>query len=331
MDSPHAAQILVYDRVSPLFARAVEALRRLLSPSETPVGRFVHQGDTDRSYGTFASFRAVVFVPGDVEQMAFYEFYTMENPIFMSNDPGRYMWPQLPGWGASEVEVTCGDYKDWAGVWTFDEGLGRATTLAIDCSGRATIAGMDADATLLPLEVMDDRGFTHCLDVDQHEHVHWRLRLFREVLQLLRADVDFPCARSLPGDVVTTTVDGVRTTPEESSLPVLWDHDIFASESWFLDDRLPGPSRTRHSPFHLESRAAFQEWANVIDYFCFPAIGMFSSASELFTMLAGAEGEARLADAAEDMRAYNKRTLQQSTRQWRSVLEAAVRFSAMAV
>ncbi|CAE8647605.1 unnamed protein product, partial [Polarella glacialis] len=79
--------------------------------------RFVHIADTDRTYETFAEYAAVVFVPGDVEQMGFYEFYTMAIPIFFPADPGRFLWPRWPGLVGGLSKNGCGSYYAWIGTW----------------------------------------------------------------------------------------------------------------------------------------------------------------------------------------------------------------------
>ena len=94
---PHAAEVIVCDRTRPLMSCALDAfLQSVGRPGSNTPMRSVHHPSTDRKYQTCASFRAVVFIPGDVEQMAIYEFHSMEIPVFVPADPGRYMWPQLP-------------------------------------------------------------------------------------------------------------------------------------------------------------------------------------------------------------------------------------------
>lgn len=330
---PHSTEVLVYDRTSPLLARVLQALLKSEGKSRLGVpSRFVHHGSTDREYKTFASFAAVVFVPGDVEQMAFYEFYSMDLPVFVPADPGRYMWPRLPGGPAPDN--TCGQYAEWVGTWELRYASGVTEVLAIDCAGRSELAGGGV-GKMRPLARMDERGFSHCLVLGRHgrRHVARRLRLSMGYLQAVRLESETPCEGSFaeafatgPGDpgAASAIAEGVRSagepTPQE---PTLWDHDIFASVAWFLEGRLGGPSRAKHSPFDLGSVAAAREWASVMDYFRFPAVGLFVSAAELVAALADGGGGS-LRAASREMHGFNERELRHSLRQWRSVLSEAV-------
>lgn len=316
-DGARMDQVLVYDRSSSLFARALQVLNANIygSAMAAPVvPRFVHHAETDRKYETFVSFRAVVFIPGDVEQMAFYEFYSMEIPIFVPSDPGRYMWPRLPG---SFVDTACGDYVSWAGVWEIHQQNGHQETYSIDCKGHVDVAGVGS-GNLQPLDQMDERGFTHCLEGLQN-YSYVRLRLQRDQLQTFHLAKPVSCSGRLPirkGYLA----EGTRTTAEPP-LMTMWDHDIFASSVWYLDARLPGAQRVRHSPFSLTNHAAVNEWSKMMDYFRFPAVGLFAHAAELVVALGTESG---LKGAVREMRAFNERSLRESTEQWSIVLHAAV-------
>ncbi|CAK0857903.1 unnamed protein product, partial [Prorocentrum cordatum] len=178
-----ALQVLVYDRVSPLLAGALEVLRASQAAEAEHSGGgavpsgFVHQADTDREYATFASFGAVVFNPGDVEQMAFYEFYSMEMPLFMQQDPGRFLWPYIPF--ARRAPAPCGAYRDWAGTWELRFPEGHTERMTISCSGRVDVGGTRR-GRLQPLGVMDDLLFTHVVQAEDGRSLQPRLRLLRD-------------------------------------------------------------------------------------------------------------------------------------------------------
>merc|ERR1712012_632414 len=104
--------------------------------------------------------------------------------------------------------------------------------------------------------------------------------------------------------------DGVRRPDgEEPPLPRVWDHEVFASAVWYLDARLPGAARrTKYSPFRLRSVAAAREWAAFMDYFRFPAVGLFLSAAELMVTVA-ADGESGLYTRQRVMERFNQQQL----------------------
>lgn len=65
--------------------------------------RFLTRALTDRSFSTFAQFRAVVLWPYDMDLITFYEFYSMGMPIFMPSDLPKYLFQQ--------------DHMDYNGRW----------------------------------------------------------------------------------------------------------------------------------------------------------------------------------------------------------------------
>lgn len=301
------SDILVYDRTSPLMAYALEALRQAMSTTATGLTpHFVHHAETDREYQTFASFAAVVFVPGDVEQMAFYEFYSMGLPVFVPSDAGRYMWPHLPAPKGPATDTFC-NYAEWVGGWDLRFQDGSLVTWTIDCEGRVekhgTILG-----SLQPLDLMDEYGFTHYLQKKGRPFT--RLRVQREHLQVGMDAVLVEASR--------------QAGSEQPRLPILWDHDIFASNAWYLEARIPGPQRASHSPFNISNHAAAHEWASVIDYFRFPAVGHFVSAAELLATFAANNSQDLLRSASRKMREFNNDELLRSTQQWEAVLSAVV-------
>lgn len=336
-------QVLVYDRTGPLLAKALEGLRRYAAGGATDSARtaaqalhFVYHADTDRAYATFATFDAVVFAPGDVEQMAFYEFYSMELPIFVPADPGRFLKPWLPG-NVRMKSRACGDYSSWTGAWELNYASGESEVFVIECSGRvaADMSGDHAMGQLHPLPQMDERGFTHCLEGAASRKKHVRVRLQREHMEVARlaGGGRLPCVGTFAAASAAAVAEvgrgnwvfanGMRRPGEEPPLPMLWDHEIFASSAWYLDARLPGPRRTRHSPFRLSSIAAAREWAAFMDYFRFPAVGLFVSAVELLVGLT-ADAGGNLVVRQRAMRHFNDRGLRESMQQWQTVLHMAV-------
>merc|ERR1712232_103278 len=107
---------------------------------------------------------------------------------------------------------------------------------------------------------------------------------------------------------------------EPKGVPLAWDHDIFASSVWYLDDRLPGTNRWTHSPFRLDCHAALREWGQVMDYFQFPAVRLFQSVAELLQIVAQSE---LLGSMVVAMRDFNAATLRATDRQWQTVLRLA--------
>lgn len=49
---------------------------------------------TDKTFKSFARFRAVVLWPYDMDLITFYEFYSMNMPLFMPNHPSKYLFHQ---------------------------------------------------------------------------------------------------------------------------------------------------------------------------------------------------------------------------------------------
>merc|ERR1712032_242096 len=56
--------------------------------------RFITRAMTDRSFKTFAQFRAVVIWAYDMDLITFYEFYSMNMPIFMPSHLPKYLFQQ---------------------------------------------------------------------------------------------------------------------------------------------------------------------------------------------------------------------------------------------
>eukprot|EP00929_Paragymnodinium_shiwhaense_P006773 TRINITY_DN110732_c0_g1_i1.p1 TRINITY_DN110732_c0_g1~~TRINITY_DN110732_c0_g1_i1.p1 ORF type:complete len:632 (-),score=93.15 TRINITY_DN110732_c0_g1_i1:41-1936(-) len=56
--------------------------------------RFITRQLTDRKFSTFAQFRAVVLWPYDMDLITFYEFYSMNMPIFMPSHLSKYIFQQ---------------------------------------------------------------------------------------------------------------------------------------------------------------------------------------------------------------------------------------------
>ena len=52
---------------------------------------------TDKQFSTFAQFRAVVLWPYDMDLITFYEFYSMNMPIFMPSSLQKYLFQQDHG------------------------------------------------------------------------------------------------------------------------------------------------------------------------------------------------------------------------------------------
>merc|ERR1711865_263269 len=119
--------------------------------------------------------------------MAFYEFYTMELPIFVPSDAGRYMWQQLPG-HKSHLHATCGDYAAWVGTFELGDDVGTSIVYTFDCEGNVDVRGAGA-GKLVPMERMDVRGFTHCME-GVHKGAHVRLRLQRSHLQMMHTTAE---------------------------------------------------------------------------------------------------------------------------------------------
>ncbi|OLQ11086.1 hypothetical protein AK812_SmicGene5189 [Symbiodinium microadriaticum] len=59
--------------------------------------RFVTRALTDKQFSTFAQFRAVVLWPYDMDLITFYEFYSMNMPIFMPSSLQKYLFQQDHG------------------------------------------------------------------------------------------------------------------------------------------------------------------------------------------------------------------------------------------
>merc|ERR1712113_908583 len=109
-----------------------------------------------------------------------------------------------------------------------------------------------------------------------------------------------------------------QTGSNVEPMPTMWDHDIFASNAWYLETRLPGPQRTTHSPFRMANHAAAREWMSFMDYFRFPAVGHFVSAAELFSNFGtGFHQEGGLVAVSRKMRAFNDQEVLHSTQQWK--------------
>merc|ERR1712032_69916 len=188
---------------------------------------------------------------------------------------------------------------------------------SIDCKGRVDVAGVGSGA-MRPLDQMDERGFTHCLEGLQN-YSQVRLRLQREQLQTLHLAKPVPCRGRLPIRKGYIS-EGTRTTGEPP-LMTRWDHDTFASSVWYLDARLPGALRVGNSPFSLRNHAAVNEWSKMMDYFRFPAVGLFAHVAELVVAVGT---EIKLNAAIREMRVFNERSLLDSIERWSSVLHAAV-------
>eukprot|EP00927_Polykrikos_kofoidii_P065600 TRINITY_DN61339_c0_g1_i1.p1 TRINITY_DN61339_c0_g1~~TRINITY_DN61339_c0_g1_i1.p1 ORF type:complete len:950 (-),score=121.28 TRINITY_DN61339_c0_g1_i1:285-3134(-) len=333
----YRSKVLVYDRTNCLLAAALEVMRPRLtsvvkakrgtsSSAYKKITQFVHMQDTDRTYYTFASFGAVIFIPGDTHQMAFYELYSMETPIFMISDPSRYMWPRLP-FSMQPPEEPCGEYAKWVGTYQVHLLDGTPQMVTIDCLGNVTIEGNRSK--LEPLDQRDVNGFTHCL-IGALDGLQLRVNLQQGILQLswpLPARPMGGCHGAFDANVEMRTIDGSAAAASGTFItdpppPLqMWDHDIFASQAWYLDKKLPGPLRRRASPFNLGDHKAVHEWSKLMDYFLFPAVGLFSSASDLMVQVSQAD---RLRSMVREMRDYNAATLLASDKQWETVMRAAV-------
>lgn len=80
-----------------------EGRLRAASSSAYPY-RFITRALTDRRFSTFAQFRAVVLWPYDMDLITFYEFYSMNMPIFMPSHLPKYLFQQ--------------DHMNYDGRWT---------------------------------------------------------------------------------------------------------------------------------------------------------------------------------------------------------------------
>ena len=82
-------------------------LRAAISP-DFPY-RFVTRALTDKQFRSFAQFRAVVLWPYDMDLITFYEFYSMNMPIFMPSQLPKYLFQQDHGaynyrWAARKLK-----------------------------------------------------------------------------------------------------------------------------------------------------------------------------------------------------------------------------------
>eukprot|EP00927_Polykrikos_kofoidii_P083945 TRINITY_DN8726_c0_g1_i1.p1 TRINITY_DN8726_c0_g1~~TRINITY_DN8726_c0_g1_i1.p1 ORF type:complete len:271 (-),score=37.97 TRINITY_DN8726_c0_g1_i1:144-956(-) len=87
------ARTAVADRPELPSSRWKEGRLRVAETSHYPL-RFLTRQMTDRKFGTFATFRAVVLWPYDMDLVCFYEFYSMGMPIFMPSYLPRYIFFQ---------------------------------------------------------------------------------------------------------------------------------------------------------------------------------------------------------------------------------------------
>lgn len=337
--------LLIYDRTGPLFARTLQALRARIADSEkndkgevqsARTTNIKHHLETDRKYDTFATFDAVMFMPGDVEQMAFYEFYSMELPLFVPGWPGLYMKPWLLGMRGPDV--SCGAYSNWAGSWAVtQEKDASQEMLYINCRGHVIhqflrvdgSTGPAAEGHLRPLPAMDEKTFTHCLQGPAAAGDHVRIRLSYSMMEIARISGTVGCTGSFRDAQRSTKAVVVYRSFErqaggrEMSIPYTWGHTIFGSTAWYLEARLPhAPRRVQHSPFRICNVAAAREWAEYMDFFRFPAVGIFESGAELLSMV-GSE-TLSLHKRQRVMRSFNAVTLERSLRQWRGVVSDAV-------
>lgn len=172
-----SSAILVHDRTSSVFL--LRALQ-LLAPPEFAL-RFVGFLDTDRQYGTFASHRALVYVPGCIpEQMFFYEVYAMGLPILLPADSKYYLYPSLDishglfdgkafaEWvGKHRLFLDLGPTLDMYANYTIrPDGrvFSRVVLRHYDKGGSFTHSSHGAEhARLVPLRAMDEFGNTHAL------------------------------------------------------------------------------------------------------------------------------------------------------------------------
>jgi len=99
LDRPHESVLMCLIRhlmggqgEAPEWPSADGRLRAASSP-EYPY-RFVTRALTDKSFSTFAQFRAVVLWAYDMDLITFYEFYSMNMPIFMPSHLSKYLFQQ---------------------------------------------------------------------------------------------------------------------------------------------------------------------------------------------------------------------------------------------
>ena len=59
--------------------------------------RFITRSLTDKKFKTFSQFRAVVLWAYDMDLITFYEFYSMNMPLFMPSHLSKYMFQQDHG------------------------------------------------------------------------------------------------------------------------------------------------------------------------------------------------------------------------------------------
>eukprot|EP00397_Hematodinium_sp_SG-2012_P039314 GEMP01042906.1.p1 GENE.GEMP01042906.1~~GEMP01042906.1.p1 ORF type:complete len:312 (+),score=59.02 GEMP01042906.1:798-1733(+) len=76
--------------------------------------KFTTRSRTDRSFRTFSTFHAVALWPYDMDLITFYEFYSMQMPIFMPSNLEKYIFQQ----GHMDYD---GRYRDIApSLWPLD-------------------------------------------------------------------------------------------------------------------------------------------------------------------------------------------------------------------
>jgi len=85
----HPKDVLVPE---PREACVLNCLLRSFTPPGYPLSFFAKK-DTDRTYKTFSTFRAVVLFPHDIALMTFYEFYAMSMPLFLPSHLSKYIFP----------------------------------------------------------------------------------------------------------------------------------------------------------------------------------------------------------------------------------------------
>jgi len=76
----------------PREACVLNCMLRALMPEGFGFSLFAKK-DTDRTFRTFSTFRAVVIFPHDVALMSFYEFYSMAMPLFLPAHLSKYIFP----------------------------------------------------------------------------------------------------------------------------------------------------------------------------------------------------------------------------------------------
>lgn len=133
---------------------------------------FLTRALTDRSFSTFAQFRAVLLWAYDMDLITFYEFYSMNTPIFMPSHLPKYLFQQ--------------DHMDYDGRWSKQrEETGRPQMWPGEAFGASPFDEGNLDAVRFTVGFSDYFRFPEVQYFDSIPHLLERLPQtdFFEVVQ----------------------------------------------------------------------------------------------------------------------------------------------------